>query len=180
LWPWGSGTIFVPPGAKIAFASQRPYLPAGTLKAALTYPADPSECPDEAVIRALELCDLKSLAARLQERGAWDRILSGSEQQSVAFARLLIQKPTITILDEATSALDEETEARLMELFKSELYETSVISVAHSPALSQYYGRQIALSREKLGVRVLVRMGQLTGWTKMRTAMARRPKAPAT
>ena len=180
LWPWGSGTIFVPPGAKIAFASQRPYLPAGTLKAALTYPADPSECPDEVVVRALELCDLNSLAARLQERGAWDRILSGSEQQSVAFARLLIQKPTITILDEATSALDEETETRLMELFKSELYETSVISVAHSPALAQYYGRQIALSREKLGVRVFVRMGRLTGWTRMRAAMARRPKAPAT
>ena len=67
----------------------------------------------------------------------------------------------------------------IMELFKSELYETSVISVAHSPSLAQYYGRQIALSREKSGVRVFVRMGQLTGWAKMRAAMARRGKAPA-
>ena len=33
---------------------------------------------------------------------------------------------------------------------------------------------------EKLGVRVFVRMGRLTGWTRMRAAMARRPKAPAT
>src|SRR5262245_47037755 len=180
LWPWGSGTIFVPPGAKIAFASQRPYLPAGTLKAALTYPADPSDYPDEVVLRALELCDLKGLSTRLLERGAWDRILSGSEQQCAAFARLLVQKPSITILDEATSAVDGEVEARLMELFKSELYETSVISVAHSPSLAQYYGRQITLSREKSGVRVLVRMGQLTGWAKMRAAMVRRPKAPAT
>jgi len=179
LWPWGEGTIFVPPGAKIAFASQRPYLPQGTLKGALTYPADPSDYPDEAVVRALELCDLKSLATRLQERGAWDRILSGSEQQCVAFARLLIQKPTITILDEATSALDAENEARLMELFKSELYETSVISVVHSPSLAPYYSRQITLSREKSGVRVLVRMGQLTGWAKLRAAMARRAKAAA-
>jgi vitamin B12/bleomycin/antimicrobial peptide transport system ATP-binding/permease protein len=88
-----------------------------------------------------------------------DRILSGSEQQCVAFARLLIQKPTITILDEATSALDAEIEARLMELFKSELYETSVISVVHSQSLAQYYSRQITLSREKGGVRVLGRMG---------------------
>ena len=180
LWPWGEGTIFVPPGAKIAFASQRPYLPVGTLKAALTYPADPSDYPDELVVRALELCDLKTLGSRLQERGAWDRILSGSEQQCVAFARLLIQKPTITILDEATSALDADIEARLMELFKSELYETSVISVVHSPSLAQYYSRQITLSREKSGVRVFVRMGQLTGWAKVRAAMARRSKAPAT
>lgn len=47
-----TGTIFVRPGAKIAFASQRPYLPQGTLKATLTYPADPSDYPDEAVLRA--------------------------------------------------------------------------------------------------------------------------------
>ena len=178
LWPWGEGTIFVPPQAQIAFASQRPYLPAGTLKAALTYPMDPSDYPDDVVVRALELCDLKALAARLQERGAWDRMLSGSEQQCVAFARLIIQKPSIIILDEATSALDEEIEARLMELFKTELYETSVIGVAHSPSLAQYYSRQITLSREKAGVRVLVRMGNLTGWAKVRAAMARRAKAP--
>jgi vitamin B12/bleomycin/antimicrobial peptide transport system ATP-binding/permease protein len=180
LWPWGEGTIFVPPRAQIAFASQRPYLPAGTLKAALTYPMDPSDYPDDVVVRALELCDLKALAARLQERGAWDRMLSGSEQQCVAFARLIIQKPSIIILDEATSALDEEIEARLMELFKTELYETSVIGVAHSPSLVQYYSRQITLSREKAGVRVLIRMGNLTGWAKVRAAMARRAKAPVT
>ena len=180
LWPWGSGTILVPPGAKIAFASQRPYLPAGTLKAALTYPVDASGFSDEIVVRALELCDLKALGARLNERGAWDRILSGSEQQCMAFARLLIHRPAIIILDEATSALDEEIQARLMELFKSELYDTSVIAVAHSPSHAQYYSRQITLSREKTGVRALIRMGQLTGWAKMRAAMARRPKAPAT
>jgi ABC-type uncharacterized transport system fused permease/ATPase subunit len=46
-----------------------------------------------------------------------------------------------------------------MELFKSELYETSVISVVHSQSLAQYYSRQITLSREKGGVRVLGRMG---------------------
>jgi ABC-type uncharacterized transport system fused permease/ATPase subunit len=67
-----------------------------------------------------------------------------------------------------------------MELFKSELYETSVISVVHSPSVAQYYSRQITLSREKGRVRVLVRMGQLTGWAKVRAAMARRPKVPAT
>jgi ABC-type uncharacterized transport system fused permease/ATPase subunit len=66
-----------------------------------------------------------------------------------------------------------------MELFKSELYEASVISVAHSPTLAQYHSRQITLRREKLGARVFVRIGQLTGWTKLRAAMARRPKQPA-
>jgi vitamin B12/bleomycin/antimicrobial peptide transport system ATP-binding/permease protein len=98
----------------------------------------------------------------------------------MAFARLLIQKPAIIILDEATSALDEEIQARLMELFKSELHKTFVIGVAHSSSHAQYYSRQITLSREKTGVRAFVRVRQLTGWASMRAAMARRPKASAT
>src|SRR5262245_11035090 len=149
LWPWGAGTILVPQGAQIAFASQRPYLPVGTLKAALAYPTAPTDVAYDVVVRALELCDMKALASRLQEHAAWDRILSGSELQCVSFARLLIQKPSIIILDEATSALDEEMQTRLMELFKSELSEASVISVAHSPSVAQYYTRHINLSREK-------------------------------
>jgi putative ATP-binding cassette transporter len=180
LWPWGAGTILVPQGAQIAFASQRPYLPVGTLKAALAYPKVPSDVPDEVVVRALELCDMKALASRLQEHAAWDRILSGSELQCVSFARLLIQKPSIIILDEATSALDEEMQGRLMELFKSELSEASVISVAHSPSVAQYYSRHINLSREKMSARVSDRMSKLTAWAKARAAMARRPKPRAT
>lgn len=179
LWPWGSGTILVPPGAQIAFASQRPYVPAGTLKAALTYPKPPEEYSDEAAVRALGLCDLKSLESRLQEHAAWDRILSDSEQQCVAFARLIIQKPAIIILDEAISGLDDETQTRLMELFSGELYDSSVISVAHSPNLAQYYSRQITLRREKSGARISDRIGKVTGWAKVRASMAERAKRRA-
>ena len=174
LWPWGAGTILVPPGAQIAFASQRPYLPAGTLRAALTYPKSPSDYPDEVIHRALDQCELAALKPRLNEHAAWDRILSASELQCVSFARLLIQKPPIIILDGATSALDDEMQGKLMELFKSELYESSVISVAHSPSVAQYYSRQIALTREQTGVKVLVQISKLTGWSAMRAAMARR------
>ena len=178
LWPWGAGTILVPPGAQIAFASQRPYLPAGTLKAALTYPKPPTEYSDEAVTRVLDLCDLQALKPRLQEHAAWDRSLSGSELQCLAFARLIIQKPSIIILDEATSTLDEDMQRKLMELIKSELKEASVISVAHSPTIAEFHSRQLALSREKTGV--FVRIGQLTRWKNMREAIAaRRSKQPA-
>jgi ABC-type bacteriocin/lantibiotic exporter with double-glycine peptidase domain len=105
--------------------------------------------------------------------------LSGGQRQRIAIARALLKDAPRLLLDEATSALDDEMQARLMELFKSELYEASVISVAHSPTLAQYHSRQITLRREKLGVRVVVRIGQLTGWTKLRAGMARRPKQPA-
>ena len=40
-WPFGSGTIHVPEGAKVMTLPQRPYFPIGSLAAAVTYPAEP-------------------------------------------------------------------------------------------------------------------------------------------
>ena len=40
LWPWGSGAVRLPAGAKIAFLPQRPYMPLGTLRQVLCYPDD--------------------------------------------------------------------------------------------------------------------------------------------
>src|SRR5258706_5289240 len=41
LWPWGSGTISLPPRGEMMFLPQRPYLPLGTLEAAISYPKGP-------------------------------------------------------------------------------------------------------------------------------------------
>jgi putative ATP-binding cassette transporter len=49
LWPWGSGSIKLPPGKRIAFVPQKPYLPIGTLRDALLYPEAESRVDDEAV-----------------------------------------------------------------------------------------------------------------------------------
>jgi putative ATP-binding cassette transporter len=179
LWPWGSGTILLPKDADIAFVPQRPYMPLGTLKAAVTYPKPPEEVPDAAVVEALTKCDLAALAERLHEKESWDRLLSGGELQRVSFARLLIQKPSLVILDEATSALDEGNQARLMELFKTDLYEASVISVAHRVTLKRYHGRQITLRKKSTGARAVDRLRALTDWSRIRNAM-RRPKRSTT
>ena len=45
LWPWGSGTILTPPPESMAFLPQRPYLPLGTLRNAVTYPSPPTPIP---------------------------------------------------------------------------------------------------------------------------------------
>ena len=44
-------------------------------------------------------------------------MLSGGEQQRLAFARLLLHKPDWVFMDEATSALDEESQQSMMGLF---------------------------------------------------------------
>ena len=39
VWPFGTGSIRVPQGASVLVLPQRPYMPLGTLRGALAYPA---------------------------------------------------------------------------------------------------------------------------------------------
>jgi putative ATP-binding cassette transporter len=147
LWPWGSGRILRPDGADIAFMPQRPYIPLGTLRHALHYPHADVTGDDEQIHEALRKTGLTHLASRLDEDAQWSRILSGGEQQRVAFARLLIHPPDIIIMDEATSALDELSQARVMDFLKDELAAATVLSVGHRPGLEAWHTREISLVR---------------------------------
>ncbi len=49
LWPWGTGKIFLPAQSRMMFMPQRPYLPLGTLRAAVAYPAPAHEFSAAAV-----------------------------------------------------------------------------------------------------------------------------------
>jgi ABC-type uncharacterized transport system fused permease/ATPase subunit len=41
LWPWGRGRILLPPRETMFFMSQPPYIPPGSLRTVLSYPAPP-------------------------------------------------------------------------------------------------------------------------------------------
>lgn len=148
LWPWGSGSILRPVGARIAFLPQRPYIPPGTLRNALLYPDTGQKASDATLSDALDRCGLSHLAVRLDEEDQWDKILSGGEQQRLAFARLLVAPPDIVIMDEATAALDELSQARMLEFLRADLADSTVLSVGHRPGLEAYHNRTITLVRE--------------------------------
>jgi putative ATP-binding cassette transporter len=145
LWPWGSGTILTPAPESMAFLPQRPYLPLGTLRNALTYPGAPDAFSDAEVRRALERCGLGDLIGKLDQVDRWDKELSLGEQERLAFARVLLHKPGWVFLDEATAALDEDSQARVMSLFNDELKATTVLSIGHRPDLAAYHTRTLQL-----------------------------------
>jgi putative ATP-binding cassette transporter len=151
LWPWGSGEVLVPKGAHVAFVPQRPYVPHGTLRAALLYPDGGEDVDDKTLQDALRRCGLRHLADRLDDEERWDKMLSGGEMQRLAFARLLVQKPEIVVMDEATSALDEASQDSMMSLFHHELAGAMLISVGHRPGLDEYHDRTIELTRKPRG-----------------------------
>jgi vitamin B12/bleomycin/antimicrobial peptide transport system ATP-binding/permease protein len=138
VWPFGSGRIETPPRSQVMFLPQRPYLPLGTLRSALWYPAAPG-ADDAAFREILEQCGLAHLAARLDDEDIWAQVLSGGEQQRVAFARALLARPALLFLDEATSALDDNSEARLYALLRERLPHTTLVSVGHRDTLPRWH-----------------------------------------
>jgi putative ATP-binding cassette transporter len=162
LWPWGAGTIVHPARGDMMFMPQRSYLPLGTLRAALAYPAPLKNFAKPAVRAALERCGLEHLFGRLDEIERWDRVLSVGEQQRVAFARLLLHKPGWVFMDEATSALDEKTQASMMSLFEDELAGSTLISIAHRPGLDAFHDRTLTLVRSATGAHLVTKRRRAT------------------
>ena len=148
LWPLGDGAIRLPAaasGTRILALPQRPYFPLGTLRQALTYPT-PAEAVEDAALRdAMAAAGLAHLIPRLDEEAEWATMLSGGEQQRVAFARALIARPAVLLLDEAVTTL-EETEGRaLYRMLAERLPDTIVISIGRPALLSTLHRRAIVL-----------------------------------
>jgi len=157
LWPWGSGRIRIPKPEEMMFLPQRPYLPLGTLRAAISYPASPDTFDDAQVRRALERCGLGEFVEMLDKHERWDRSLSLGQQQRVAFARVLLHKPRWVFMDEATSALDEENQASMLALFEGELKGASVLSIGHRPGLEEFHTRTLHIRKTEEGAILLAR-----------------------
>ncbi len=148
LWRWGSGRIRMPPRARVMFLPQRPYLPLGTLRAALSYPSSAGRFDDAALTGALEGVGLGRLAPSLDKVQRWDRELSFDEQQRLAFARLLLQRPQLAVLDDAFAAIDEESRGHILDLFDKELGDVAVIGIRRTPARDGFYDRVVHLRRK--------------------------------
>jgi putative ATP-binding cassette transporter len=144
IWPFGAGTIERPAADECLFLPQKPYLPIGTLRAAVAYPSAPDRFPDESLRARLRDCRLGHLVERLDEADHWERRLSPGEQQRVAFARALLHRPAWLFLDEASSALDSDMEGQLYALLERELPDTTWISIGHRTAIEKYHRRRLA------------------------------------
>ena len=158
IWPFGRGEIHVPQGARVLFLPQRPYLPIGVLRDVVSYPMPAGGVDDKTLREALEAVDLKELTGRLDEAAHWALQLSPGEQQRMAFARALVQKPDWLFLDEATSALDEATEARLYRLVRERLPETMVFSIGHRATLGPFHARRLMVKLTANGPASIVGM----------------------
>ena len=145
IWPFGRGRLTLPKDARILFLPQKPYLPVGTLRQALSFPEPTERYSYEACREVLEACALGHLAPRLDELANWSLVLSGGEQQRLAIARALLYRPDWLFLDEASSSLDLDSERRMYGLLRERLPGVTLISVAHRREVVGLHTRRLAI-----------------------------------
>ena len=146
LWPHGEGTIAVPDGAHVMVVPQKPYIPNGSLRAAVAYPDPPERHTDAEIVAALTKTKLDALATQLDAEALWSQRLSGGEQQRLALARVLLVKPDWLFLDEATAAMDEQLEGDLYRMLSAELPQTTIVSIGHRSTLLALHRRPVSMT----------------------------------
>ncbi len=144
IWPYWKGRVRVPQGARLLFLPQKPYLPIGSLRNAVSYPADPQQFSAAQVGDALRAVGLAQLAGELDRSENWAQVLSGGEQQRLAFARALLNKPDWLFLDEATASLPEDAQDALYRLLAEQLPHATLVSIGHRASLKSHHGRELA------------------------------------
>ena len=93
---------------------------------------------DKMARNVLERVGLANKADRLPDQ------LSGGEQERVAIARAIVNKPPILLADEPTGSLDSKTAAEIMALLKELNSEgQTIIMVTHNPEACKHTSRTI-------------------------------------
>jgi putative ATP-binding cassette transporter len=148
LWKRGQGRILRPPLERMMFLPQQPYLTLGSLRDQLLYNTPPgTEVSEERLLSLLQDVQLEPVLERVGgldvEQRDWASILSLGEQQSLAFARLLLAVPEFAFLDEAVSALPAKRARNLYELLSRTA--TTYISVGSEKDLLEYHDQVLHL-----------------------------------
>jgi putative ATP-binding cassette transporter len=148
IWPYGGGRISAPKGTHVMVVPAKPYIPIGTLRAAVTYPAVADSYRDDEIRSALVDARLADLVAELDREEVWSQRLSSGEQQRLAVTRALLTRPDWLLLDESTSAVEEKMEAELYAVLAQRLPNTTIVSIGHRSSLTPLHKRHLEMTRE--------------------------------
>src|SRR6267142_1342807 len=148
LWPWGAARITRPGGEEILCMPRTPYLPPGTLREVLAYPSATETFEAAAYVNALVRLKLDRLEPLMDVSRRWDHELSEDEQQTLAFARVVLHAPPWVLIDEVLDSLDENARRCVLDLFAKDLPHTGVIHIGRADAHDHLFSRVLHLVKD--------------------------------
>jgi vitamin B12/bleomycin/antimicrobial peptide transport system ATP-binding/permease protein len=148
LWPWGAGQVAHPRGEELLYMPRTPYLPPGTLREVLAYPSATAAFDAAAYARALARLKLDRLVPLLDVSRRWDHELSEDEQQTLAFARIVLRAPPWILIDEVLDSLEEDARQAVFDIFAEDLQHTGIIHIGRADAHDHLFGRVLHLVKD--------------------------------
>ena len=148
LWPWGAGQISHPRGEELLYMPRTPYLPPGTLREVLAYPSATAAFDAAAYAKALARLKLDRLVPLLDVSRRWDHELSEDEQQTLAFARVVLHAPPWILIDEVLDALEDDARQAVLDIFAEDLEHTGVIHIGRAEAHDHLFSRVLHLVKD--------------------------------
>ncbi|MCI9864477.1 ABC transporter ATP-binding protein/permease [Rhizobium skierniewicense] len=136
LWPWGRGTITMPPREESLFIAQHGYLPAAPLREILCYPRSPQKFQEQEFLDAMEKCGLSHIIPRMGDHVRWDKTFDSDEQACVRVANALMLKPRWLFIDDLLEGLETETVDRLVAVLAG-MKDTAIVYIGRSDAIMQ-------------------------------------------
>ena len=124
-----------------------PYMSPGTLREILAYPLAVQHFDAAAFADALSRLGLGRLVPQIDAQQRWDRELNEDEQQDLAFARVLLHKPSWLLIDEVLDSLDGDSMSRVAIILKADLAKTGVIHIGRSDA-QHLFSRELHLIKD--------------------------------
>ncbi len=153
LWLWGRGRVAMPAPGKIDFVPLRTYLPTGSLRGCVTYPAPADAYPPAAVEAALKAVGLQGWLADLDRVDRWERRLSVGEARAVSLARIVLARPDWVVIDMSGGGLGDAEQLKLEALFDGALAGTGLIAIGARGARVGFFGQRARLQLDAGGAR---------------------------
>ena len=154
LWPWGKGRIVRPARQSMMFLPARAYMPPGSLRAALCYPCATHDFDDAATERALAAVGLERLQPQLDATVRWDRQLNDDEKQSLAIARVILQRPRWLVLNGVFEGLDAASRRRIETILGGDLAGLGLIDIGkevNEGEAGAFFNRNLRLVTDESG-----------------------------
>jgi vitamin B12/bleomycin/antimicrobial peptide transport system ATP-binding/permease protein len=148
LWPWGAGRVTRPRGEEVLYMPRTPYLPPGTLREVLAYPSATESFQPAAYAKALVRLKLDRLVPVLDVSQRWDHELGEDEQQSLAFARVVLHAPQWLLIDEVLDSLEEDARQGILDIFVKDLQHTGIIHIGRADAHDHLFSRVLHLVKD--------------------------------
>lgn len=145
LWRWGRGSIRLPDDGRIAFVVRDPYLPFGTLRAALCYPRAEDGCSNDAILAGLERAGLGRLTSLLDHSARWEHEFGNEERRMLSIVQLLLHRPAWIVIDDVGDLTDGSNGERVASIFRDDLGAAAVIAMGTVDGHADLFSRTLHL-----------------------------------